>query len=54
MDFLGLRNLTIMADAVAAIEKNRGISIDLLSLPLDDKPTYELLAPRRHAGRVPA
>ena len=44
MDFLGLRNLTIMADAVAAIEKNRAISIDLLTLPLDDKPTYELLA----------
>jgi DNA polymerase III subunit alpha len=44
MDFLGLRNLTIMADAIAAIEKNRGPSIDLLSLPLDDKPTYELLA----------
>src|ERR1700729_2198310 len=44
MDFLGLRNLTIMADAVAAIEKNRGISIDLLNLPLDDKPSYELLA----------
>src|ERR1700685_2623794 len=44
MDFLGLRNLTIMADAVASIEKNRGISIDLLSLPLDDKPSYELRA----------
>src|SRR5579862_2929944 len=44
MDFLGLRNLTIMADAVAAIEKNRATSIDLLTLPLDDKPTYELLA----------
>jgi DNA polymerase-3 subunit alpha len=43
MDFLGLRNLTIMADAIAAIEKNRGTSIDLLGLPLDDKPTYELL-----------
>ena len=43
MDFLGLRNLTIMADAVAAIEKNRDVSIDLLSLPLDDKATYELL-----------
>ncbi len=43
MDFLGLRNLTIMADAVKAIEANRGITIDLLSLPLDDKPTYELL-----------
>ena len=44
MDFLGLRNLTIMVDAVAAIEKNRDVSIDLLTLPLDDKPTYELLA----------
>ena len=44
MDFLGLRNLTIMSDAVKAIEKNRGISIDLLSLKLDDKPTYDLLA----------
>jgi len=44
MDFLGLRNLTIMVDAVAAIERNRGISIDLLTLPLDDKPSYELLA----------
>jgi DNA polymerase III subunit alpha len=44
MDFLGLRNLTIMADAIAAIGKNRATSIDLLSLPLDDKPTYELLA----------
>ena len=44
MDFLGLRNLTIMANAVAAIEKNLGTSIDLLSLPLDDKPTYDLLA----------
>jgi DNA polymerase III subunit alpha len=44
MDFLGLRNLTIMSDAIAAIEKNRGTSIDLLSLRLDDKPTYELLA----------
>jgi DNA polymerase-3 subunit alpha len=43
MDFLGLRNLTIMSDALKAIEANRNISIDLLSLKLDDKPTYELL-----------
>ena len=43
MDFLGLRNLTIMSDAVKMIESNRGITIDLLSLPLDDKPTYDLL-----------
>src|ERR1700753_1848582 len=44
MDFLGLRNLTIMADAVNSIEKNRGIKINLLDLPLADKPAYELLA----------
>jgi DNA polymerase III subunit alpha len=44
MDFLGLRNLTIMDDAVKAIEKNKGIKIELLELPLDDKPAYELLA----------
>jgi DNA polymerase III subunit alpha len=43
MDFLGLRNLTIMADAVRAIEDNRKIKVNLLDLPLDDKPTYELL-----------
>jgi DNA polymerase-3 subunit alpha len=43
MDFLGLRNLTIMSDAVKAIEDNRKIKINLLDLPLDDKPTYELL-----------
>ena len=44
MDFLGLRNLTIMADAVKAIEDNRGLKINLLDLPLTDKPTYELLS----------
>jgi DNA polymerase III subunit alpha len=43
MDFLGLRNLTIMADAVGLIKSNQGIDIDLLGLRLDDKPTYELL-----------
>jgi DNA polymerase-3 subunit alpha len=44
MDFLGLRNLTIMSDAVRAVEDNRGIKIRLLDLALDDKPTYELLS----------
>ncbi|HWG02169.1 MAG TPA: DNA polymerase III subunit alpha, partial [Trebonia sp.] len=44
MDFLGLRNLTIMADAVRAIEENRKTKIDLLSLELTDKKAYELLA----------
>jgi len=44
MDFLGLRNLTVMDDAVRNVESNRGIKIDLLALDLDDKATYELLA----------
>ncbi|MGC9668284.1 DNA polymerase III subunit alpha [Planosporangium sp. 12N6] len=43
MDFLGLRNLTIIDDAVKNIEATTGQKIDLLKLPLDDKPTYELL-----------
>jgi DNA polymerase-3 subunit alpha len=43
MDFLGLRNLTVMDDAVRNVEANRGIAIDLLGLSLDDKAAYELL-----------
>jgi DNA polymerase III subunit alpha len=44
MDFLGLRNLTIIDDALNNIEANHGTKVDLLALPLDDKPAYELLA----------
>jgi DNA polymerase-3 subunit alpha len=44
MDFLGLRNLTVLDDAVRGIADNRGIEIDLDTLALEDKPTYELLA----------
>jgi DNA polymerase-3 subunit alpha len=44
MDFLGLRNLTVLDDAVRGIAENRGIEIDLDTLALEDKPTYELLA----------
>jgi DNA polymerase-3 subunit alpha len=44
MDFLGLRNLTIMDDALAAIKTNRGLDLVLEDLPLDDRATYELLS----------
>jgi DNA polymerase III subunit alpha len=44
MDFLGLRNLTILDDAVDNIRANRGVELVLEELPLDDLPTYELLA----------
>ncbi|MEU9609502.1 DNA polymerase III subunit alpha, partial [Streptomyces sp. NPDC048057] len=43
MDFLGLRNLTIMDDAVKMVKANKGVSLELLALPLDDAPTFELL-----------
>jgi DNA polymerase-3 subunit alpha len=44
MDFLGLRNLTVLDDAVRGIAENRGMEIDLDTLTLEDRPTYELLA----------
>ena len=44
MDFLGLSNLTILAKATEIINQNRGISIDLQHIPLDDTKTLELLA----------
>src|SRR4051794_29382106 len=43
MDFLGLRNLTVLDDAVANITLNRGFDLVLEDLPLDDAPTYALL-----------
>ncbi|GLW05562.1 DNA-directed DNA polymerase [Microtetraspora sp. NBRC 13810] len=44
MDFLGLRNLGIIDHAIKIIEQNRGVKLDTLTMPLDDKTTYELLA----------
>ncbi|WP_433622479.1 DNA polymerase III subunit alpha [Nocardia sp. CA-120079] len=44
MDFLGLRNLTVIGDALENIQANRGIDLDMDRLPLDDSRTYELLS----------
>ncbi|MBM3891016.1 MAG: DNA polymerase III subunit alpha, partial [Verrucomicrobia bacterium] len=43
MDFLGLRTLTVIHDAVALVKESRGVTIDIDHLPLDDRPTYDLL-----------
>ena len=43
MDFLGLRNLTIISDALDNIRSNRGEELDLEHLTLDDRPAYDLL-----------
>jgi DNA polymerase-3 subunit alpha len=43
MDFLGLRTLTVIAKALAAIKENHGVDIDIETIPMDDKRTYALL-----------
>ena len=44
MDFLGLKTLSIIKDAIENIRKTKGIDIDIDSLPLDDKKTFELFS----------
>jgi DNA polymerase-3 subunit alpha len=43
-DLLGIRNLTILANAVSLVKGLHGIEIDLNTVPLDDKKTYALLS----------
>ena len=50
IDFLGLTNLTILDAAVHLIRETRGVEINLQRLPLDDKPTYALLASGETTG----
>jgi DNA polymerase-3 subunit alpha len=42
MDFLGLKTLSIIKDAVENIKKSKGIDIDIKTIPLDDQKTFEL------------
>ncbi|WP_245380284.1 DNA polymerase III subunit alpha [Kibdelosporangium banguiense] len=44
MDFLGLRNLTVIGDAIDNIQANRGETVDLEALETNDPATYELLS----------
>lgn len=44
MDFLGLRTLSVIADTLEEISWHRGQRLSLETLPLDDEPTYRLLA----------
>ncbi|MDD3119148.1 MAG: DNA polymerase III subunit alpha [Victivallales bacterium] len=50
MDFLGLRTLTVIQDAVDNIKLNRGVTIDWDRIPLDDKKTFDLLASGNTVG----
>jgi DNA polymerase-3 subunit alpha len=44
MDFLGLRNLDVIEDAIDIIERSRGERIDMEKIPIDDAKTYAMLA----------
>ena len=44
MDFLGLRNLDVIEDAVEIIRRSHGVELDIETIPLDDPRTYEMLA----------
>ncbi len=44
MDFLGIRNLSILGRAVEYVKENRDIGVDLNNVPLNDKKAFELLA----------
>ena len=43
-DFLGIKNLAILADAVLRVNKSYNTDIDIENIPLDDKKTFEMLA----------
>lgn len=43
-DFLGIRNLSILAASVKIVRKRRGIDVDIENVPLDDQKTFEMLA----------
>jgi DNA polymerase III subunit alpha len=50
MDFLGIRNLSILGNTVKIVEHTQNQNIDLLNLPLDDKKTYKLLTGGKTMG----
>ena len=50
MDFLGLRTLTVMADAVKMVKENKGIDIDLNNIDTEDKSVYRMIGEGKTAG----
>jgi len=50
MDFLGLKNLSIIQDALKIIKETRGEEVDINHIPLDDQKTYELYAKGETTG----
>ncbi|MHB9038355.1 MAG: DNA polymerase III subunit alpha, partial [Armatimonadota bacterium] len=44
MDFLGLANLTILANSIKNVKASCGVDIDIMDIPLDDKKVFEMLS----------
>ncbi|MGC1851901.1 MAG: DNA polymerase III subunit alpha [Solirubrobacterales bacterium] len=43
MDFLGLRNLDVIEDAIEIIKRSRGVELEVTEIPMDDAKTFEML-----------
>ena len=43
MDFLGLKNLTIIMQTLEMVKERHGVDVDINNIPLDDEPTYKML-----------
>lgn len=50
MDFLGLRTLTVISEAVKIIKRTRSIDLEINKIPLDDKKTFEMLSRAESMG----
>ncbi|MDR0419621.1 MAG: DNA polymerase III subunit alpha, partial [Prevotellaceae bacterium] len=50
MDFLGLKTLSILKEAVNNVKQNRGIDVDIDKVPIDDKATYDLYSKGETVG----
>ena len=50
MDFLGLRNLTVIQDTIDQVKRNYGIDIDINDIPLDDPNVYDLISKGKTVG----
>lgn len=50
IDFLGLRNLTILSKAAEFVKANKGLEIDVSGIPLDDKKVYEMISQGETTG----
>lgn len=50
MDFLGLRNLTLLDDVCRLVEERTGVRVDLTQIPLDDEATFQLIREGKTSG----